>query len=220
MAEKPHTKFNELTRSQKIEHIGEYYKFHIIGGVIGLLFIFWMLNHYIFNPPAALTMDVSLFGSYANYEENIALEEALNAYVIDEGVNEKTMVEFFPIREDLDPQTQQATVSKMVAKATIGEFDIMIFGNPYYQNYLIEDTLVELDSLIERGVLDPGDYPLIKGTDVDYDSESHHMVDLSTHPGMQRLFPDSETIYLAIYFKADPENQLERALDYLINEFE
>lgn len=219
MAEKPHTKFSELNRHQKAEHIWEYYKLHIIGGLFGLFFIFWMLNHYIFNPPPEITFDVSLYGLYANEEEKIALEDQLDAYVIEEGVNETTMVEFFAIRDDLDPATQQATVAKMVAKASLGEFDIMIFGSDYYMSYMVEDVFLPLGPLVDKGILDPGDYPLVKGSDVDYDSDEYLMIDVSDNPAMQNLFYESEEIYMAIYFKANPEDQLKKALDYLLNEY-
>ena len=80
MTEKPHTKFNELSTKEKIEHISEYYKLHILGALLGVLFVFWMLNHYIFNPPPVMTLDVSIYGSYASDEVYYSLEdEALDA---------------------------------------------------------------------------------------------------------------------------------------------
>lgn len=218
MSEKPHTKFSELNNSQKVEYIGDYYKIHIIVGACIVLFIGWMLNHYIFNPPAETSIDVSIFGISSNIDYQYALEDELNEYVIDEGVNEKVLVDFMSVSLEADPTSQQATMAKMVAKATINDYDIMIFNEDSYLNFLMEDALMPLNDFIDRGIIDVDESRLVKGSDVGYDSEDYYFVDISDHEGFENMLPYDDKLYLSVNFKANPMDQLERAIEYILME--
>ncbi len=215
MAEKPHTKFKELNIEQKIEHIWEYYKIHIFTSIAVVLFIAWLMNHYIINPPPEITLDVSVFGEYGDNEVFFELKEALDLLVIEEGVNETTVVEFFSTREDLDATVTQGNMSKMAGKAQIGEFDIMIFGGLYYQNYLQEGALMSLNQLIDNGTLDVKEELLIKGNDVMYDSDDYYVVDVSNIEKFSKMLPSEDEIYLGIFYKAQPIEQIKLTLEYL-----
>ncbi len=215
MAEKPHTKFKELNIEQKIEHIWEYYKIHIFTSIAVVLFIAWLMNHYIINPPPEITLDVSVFGEYGDNEVFFELKEALDLLVIEEGVNETTVVEFFSTGEDLDATVTQGNMSKMAGKAQIGEFDIMIFGGLYYQNYLQEGALMSLNQLIDNGTLDVKEELLIKGNDVMYDSDDYYVVDVSNIEKFSKMLPSEDEIYLGIFYKAQPIEQIKLTLEYL-----
>ncbi len=215
MAEKPHTKFKELNIEQKIEHIWEYYKIHFFTSIAVVLFIAWLMNHYIINPPPEITLDVSVFGEYGDNEVFFELKEALDLLVIEEGVNETTVVEFFSTGEDLDATVTQGNMSKMAGKAQIGEFDIMIFGGLYYQNYLQEGALMSLNQLIDNGTLDVKEELLIKGNDVMYDSDDYYVVDVSNIEKFSKMLPSEDEIYLGIFYKAQPIEQIKLTLEYL-----
>ncbi len=211
--------YDDLTRSQKIDHIWEYYKFHFIAGGLAILLVFMMLNHYIFNPPAETTLDVSVFGMYSQAEVLEELELALNGVIVKDGENEETVVDFFSIDEEQDHNTQQAMVTKMIGKATLHDFDIMVFEGEFYQNYLQEDTLLPLNDWIDSGIINVDPSLLKKGSDLDYPSESVYLIDVSDHEGFRRMLNTDDTIYLGIFRISDHQEHIIEAIDYVLNVF-
>ncbi len=176
-----------------MEHIWEYYKLHIIAGVIVLWFIGWMLNHYIINPPAEITLDVSVFAEYAVTEELDALNDVLDAAVFEEGVNEESVVDFLSTAENLDPQMQQAVVTRMVAKASLNDYDIMIFEGDFYMNFLMEGVLMPMDALIRSGGVMVDGFELLSGGAAGYEGEEVYLIDVTSHEGIKRIIQTEES---------------------------
>jgi hypothetical protein len=212
--------YEDLSKSEKIDHIWEYYKFHIISVVVALFFIGWLLNHYIINPPPEITLDVSIFGDFADDSVVQELEDALNSLVIQEGENETAIVDFFSTDENLDYQMVQAVQTKMMGKATLNDFDIMIFQGDYFQMFLQEDVMAKLDPFVNSGVIKVDESLLLKGKDIDYVGDDIYFVDVSDSQGLQRILNSDEPLYLGIHYKSRHIEHVKLALDYIINEFE
>ena len=211
--------YKDLTRSEKIDHIWEYYKFPIIGTILGLLVIYSGLNHYVINPPPEVTLDVSIFGDYAQAEIQEELEASLQSIIVKEGENEETLVDFFSVKENQDYNIQQATVTKMIGKATLHEFDIMIFVGDYFQNFLQEETLLALNDMIDSGVIKIDESQLRKGSDFDYASDEFYLIDISDHEGFQRLLNTDKPIYLGVFAASKHMEHIEESIDYILNGF-
>lgn len=211
--------YEDLSKSEKIDHIWEYYKFHIIATCVGILFVFGLLNHYIFNPPAEITLDVSVFGIYAEPTVMEELELALNDIIVQEDENEESTVDFFSISDDQDYNTQQAMVTKMIGKATLHDFDIMIFEGEFYQNYLQEDTLLSLNDMYEAGLIDVDEDMLRKGSEFDYPSDDYYLIDITGHEGFARMLNPQGDLYLGIFSVTNHSEHIEESINYILNEF-
>jgi len=211
--------YDDLTKSEKIDHIWEYYKFHIIVGICLVLFVFSLLNHYIFNPPPEVTLDISVFGEYGVPDVIEELELTLQEMIIKDGENEEVLVDFFTIGEDQSYDIQQAMVTKMIGKATIHEFDIMVFEGDFFMNYLEENALLPLNDLVESGVIDVDLDQLKTASDFGLDDEKIYLIDISEHEGFKRMFLSDEPIYLAVFGLSEHTEHTSEALDYIINQF-
>lgn len=211
--------YKDLSTADKIDHIWEYYKLHFIFGGIAILFIGWMLNHYIFNPPAETTLDVTVFAQFAQPEVQYELEDILNNIVVQEGENEVTVVDFLSIADNLDPNMQQATVTKMMGKSTLADYDIMIFDGEFYQNFLQEDVLLSLNDLIDQGYIKVPEDKLIKGSDVGYNHDEYYLVDITDHPGFNRMVTANDRLYLGVFKASKHLDHVQLTIDYIINDF-
>lgn len=211
--------YKDLTRQQKMEHIWEYYKLHIIAGVIVLWFIGWMLNHYIINPPAEITLDVSVFAEYAVTEELDALNDVLDAAVFEEGVNEESVVDFLSTAENLDPQMQQAVVTRMVAKASLNDYDIMIFEGDFYMNFLMEGVLMPMDALIRSGGVMVDGFELLSGGAAGYEGEEVYLIDVTSHEGIKRIIQTEEKLYVAIHGYTENIDNVVKGLNFILNSY-
>lgn len=211
--------YEDLTRSEKIDHIWEYYKFHIISVIVALLFVYSLLNHYIFNPPPEVTFDVTIFGDNAQAEVVTELEEAIQNIIVKEGENEEVLVEFLSIAENQDYNLQQANVTKMIGKSTLHDFDIMIFEGEFFQNYLQEDSLLALNEMVDAGIIKVDLDKLKRGSDFNYANDNFYLIDISDHEGFRRMLNTDQGIYLGVYVLSNHMEHVQEAIDYILNEF-
>jgi len=211
--------YEDLTKSEKIDHIWEYYKFHIIVILSALWFVYWILNHYVFNPPPEVTLDVSIFGEFSQTEVIDELEVSLQDIIVKDGENEEVFVDFFSVVENQDYNIQQATITKMMAKATLNDFDIMIFEGDYFQTFLQEDSLLSLNELVKSGIINVDFKLLKKGNEVDYAKDGFYLVDISENKGFKRMLETDQKIYLGIYTTTEQIEHIQEAIDYILNKF-
>jgi hypothetical protein len=155
-----------------------------------------------------------MFGTYYQQDNIYELQEALNEAVIDPELNETVFAEFFNMDTSGDPNMVQATMTKMVAKASLGEYDIMLFQGPYYQDYLQEAALLELDSLVEE--LNVDEEKLLKGSDLMYDSDSYYLIDVSDHETFSKIFLGEGPIYMGVFYKSAHMDNVLKGLNYIL----
>lgn len=209
--------YKDLTWTEKADHIWEYYKIHIIGGLCGLFFIGWMLNHYIINPPPTVTFDITFFGIYADSDKLEALKAQMDGVVIPEGVNEETNIEFLSTSEDQDPNMLQATVTKMMGKATLKEYDIMVFEGDSYKMFTDEDVLIPLGDIITLPSEKFTEERMVDNTELGLDKEGIYLLDVSDKAYFREVYGGTEPIYLGVYVASQHIDKVEKGLDYLIN---
>jgi len=209
--------YDDLSLSDKIDHIWEYYKFHIIVSICALLFIGWMLNHYIINPPPKVGFDVTLFGNYTDNERLIELKTQLDQVIIEEGINEETNVEFLSTSEDLDPNMLQVTVTKMMGKASLQEYDIMVFEGESYRMFTDEDVLMPVKDAISLPSVIVDEARLVSVESMGTGTDGIYLIDVSDKEFFRTVYGSDEPIYLGIYSGSKHLAKIEKALDYLIN---
>jgi len=210
--------YKDLSTKEKADHIWEYYKLQIIGAILAVLFVFWLLNHYIINPPAETVLDISIFGEYSDTDAEMELKEKLDGLVIDEGANEETNVEFFITSTEVDYNIQQATVVKMAGKSSLGEFDIMIFADGQYQRFLDEDALMPLTDLIQAGDIQVNEERYIYGTKATEHPDQVYLVDISDKAFIKKIMPTEEKAFLAIHVNTKHLDKIRQTLPYLMEE--
>lgn len=212
--------YDDLSRKDKIDHIWEYYKLHIIGGIIGAMMLFWVLNHYIFNPPADIVFDLSIFTYAMDTEKSDALTDELSALVSDDLKREVAAIESFNIEEGIDYNMQMANVTKIMGKSTLGDFDILVFVGENYSRYLDQGMMKPLDDYIEKGLitLPEDNYYTAKelgATTEEIKSDSIYLADVTELPMFEGMLPEGETYYMGIFSNQDNEENIAKVLQYM-----
>lgn len=210
--------YKDLTRTEKIDHIWEYYKLHIIGTICALFFLGWMLNHYIINPPPKVGFDVTFFGNYGDTDKVLELKSLLDPVMIEEGVNEETNVEFLSTSEDLDPNMLQATVTKMMGKASLKEYDIMVFEGESFRIFTDEDVLIPIGDVVVLPSKSIDESRYVESSMVGLTKEGLYLLDVSDKVFFQSIYQSKEPIYIGVYVSSQHMDKIEKALDYLLNQ--
>lgn len=139
------TKFKELTKKEKIEHIWEYYKLHIIGGGLAI-FMLSSLLFQIFSPqPPEAAVNLVIMGLYNHDDEKLdAFKEEIEN-IIDNGESGKVEVDTFQVDWSVASPMEVAMNQKLVLMFQAQEIDVMIIEEGKYNDYIsnIEDNIYE-----------------------------------------------------------------------------
>lgn len=190
-------KFKDLNKKEKLDYIIEYYKFHIIGGMIAMLVVFSGLNHYIFNPPKQVILDITITAPYMNQVGLEALQAELKDYV-EAKVDKKTgQIDLLTFADQQDPQVHMAMTAKLVGKASVGEMDILILNEEHLKYFQDNHILQDLSLYISRDQMDQyGQEPV-----VDPRHQKQEIIAFKIRPDSKigSLFPADFPAYFAIY---------------------
>lgn len=131
------TKFQMLTKKEKVEHIWEYYRYHILGGAF-TLFLIVSLAIQIFGPqPPEPAVSVVVMGVYAQDADKIqALKEDLEN-IIDNGENGP--VELYMAQVDWNSTSPMdvAMNQKLMLMFQAQEIDVMIVEEDKFNTYIV-----------------------------------------------------------------------------------
>ena len=136
--------FKELNNREKKEYIIEYYKFHIIGGIAALVIVFSLLNHYVFNPPKQVIVDITITAPYADPAGVEELQAEVKKCVEAKTADKTGLVEILYFSEKNDPQMQMAMTAKLMGKASTGELDILILDQDHLAYFMENEILLPL----------------------------------------------------------------------------
>ena len=214
--------FDEMTREEKIEHIWEYYKLHIIGGILALIFIFSLLNTFIFNPAPDVVLDLTVRAPIDHYDMDgqIVIVDALEEILIEEGANEMVLVELLQIGEGLDPNSAMAAEAKFMGKAEVGEMDLLIVEDYFFSILAVEGFFRDIDDFEDTYGIRLPDEGRMKAIDRYTDIEGTFAIDIKHFPGLSTLIRNNDPVnyYIGITTaSAHAENAVE-VLEYLMEE--
>lgn len=139
------TKFKELTRKEKVEHIWEYYKLHIIGGGLAI-FMLGALLIQIFGPqPPEAAVNLVIMGLYDHDDEKLNSFEKEIENIINNGEDGKVQVDTFMVDWNTPSTMEVAMNQKLMLMFQAREIDVMIIEEEKYNQYIrnIEDNIYE-----------------------------------------------------------------------------
>lgn len=139
------TKFQKLTRKEKVEHIWEYYRFHILGGGLAL-FMLGSLLFQIFGPqPPKPAASVVIMGMYSHDEDKVEKFKGDIENIINNGETGQVEVDMYPVDWDSMSPMDAAMNQKLVLMFQAREIDVMIIEEKKYNSFIsnIEETIYE-----------------------------------------------------------------------------
>lgn len=160
------TKFQKLTRKEKIEHIWEYYRFHIIAGIVGIFMVSSLLIT-IFGPkPPDPLVNVVIMGAYRHDDEKIGDFKADIEDIIDQGEEGKVVTNIFPVNWDSATPMDVAMNQKLMLMFQVREIDVMIIEERKFDSFIdnLDETIYEpLEGKAEiAGILEANEDKLVK----------------------------------------------------------
>ncbi|WP_105619892.1 hypothetical protein [Vallitalea okinawensis] len=223
-------KFNDMDTRSKIQHIGEYYKWHIIGTIIGGLILFSLLNLYIFNPPATPSAQIVVAGAYVDQEATTAYElelrEALPQMVTEE--EEIMVLPMFFGSGPSDPSFMAAT-QKLMAMTAANEIDILIGDEENMKRYAERGYFADLDELMGQSFVETYSDQLVE-VDVIIDEEYDEngmpyatevenqasLIMVNDSENLRSLLPASQEVYIGILVNSKRMDNTLEIFDYII----
>lgn len=144
------TKFQKLTKKEKVEHIWEYYRYHIIGGVIGV-FMTYSLLMTIFGPkPPEPAVNIVVMGIYVQDSEKIDKFKEEIKDIIENDEERKVEVNMFPVDWESSSPMDIAMNQKLVLMFQAKEIDIMIIEEPKFDSFIMNVEEGIYESLEEK----------------------------------------------------------------------
>ena len=137
----------EMTFKRKLEHIWEYYKFHIISVLIILFVTLSLLNIWVFNPNPDTALFVSWNAGFATDEQIDSLVDVFEERLIEAGVREEVVVSQFFFNSD-DPSVNMAGIQRTVAMISTGMIDLFVLDSQLLEDYSGIGYLQPLDSYL------------------------------------------------------------------------
>ncbi|MBO5099251.1 MAG: hypothetical protein J6C16_03700 [Clostridia bacterium] len=162
MADKTY-KLKDIPKGQKLAHIWEYYRWHIVVAIALVLSVVSLVVQNLNKEKYDSYMLFTMSGGYVTEETRLALEEGIEELDIDNNGDSYSNLYIsnvlFP-EDMLDPTTAQeaqVNMQKLIAELTAGECIIQITDDKIYETLERHETLAtyeSLDGLVEgEGVI-------------------------------------------------------------------
>lgn len=139
------TKFKALTKKQKIEHIWEYYRLHIIGSIVGIIFLTNILVT-IFSPrPPAPAAQIVIVGKLVQDDEKIASLTSEMEHIIGDGEDQRIELSFLPVDWAEYSQLTMGMEQKLMVMLHTKEIDVFGLEKERFASYVesLEESMFE-----------------------------------------------------------------------------
>ncbi len=139
------TKFKQLTKKEKVEHIWEYYRFHIIGGGLAIFMLGALLIQMFGPQPPEAVVNLVIMGLYDHDDEKLNSFEKEIENIINNGEDGKVEVDTFMVDWNTPSTMEVAMNQKLMLMFQAREIDVMIIEEEKYDQYItnIEDSIYE-----------------------------------------------------------------------------
>lgn len=224
-------RFQEMGLKQKIQHIKEYYIWHIIATLVGIGFIASMLNLYIINPPAKPSVNVAVVGQYLNYDQIDLFKAELDGnfpQFISDVRRQKKEIVVTPLYfgdEKSNAQSYAGAVQKTMAMVSAGEIDIMIGDETMMKSYARQHFFYNLkDFLGEQAYKELEDRILMMQPRLsEFDDEETAdqgpqplLINISSYKSLKGAV-SGEEVYMAVVANTQRKENALAIFDYIKN---
>lgn len=140
------------TPKQKFSYFVEYYKWHVVAGVLILAFLISIIHHMLTNK------DTAFYAAYINALSVGSSEEHLQAFAAYAGIDMDTydLKIDDTLYMDLDTPSQDtmATSQKLMAYMAAGEIDVFLSDEAIIQQYAYNEGFYDLREILSQEQLD------------------------------------------------------------------
>lgn len=163
------TSFQDLEGMDKVNHIWSYYRFHIIGTILAIVFVVSIASAVITNLNTVTILDATFLTRDFNYDTVDTLEAHWHDLLDEDFPDAKitqVVIDYNNISEDADVETQQATQAKFTAKIMTKDFDVFFMEKSFFVDNSNTELLLDLETVINLDDLDVGEDQLVYVDDI------------------------------------------------------
>jgi len=140
-------KIREMPFKKKCEYIWDYYKFHIIAGILILALIGSVINS-IVNPRPQNVLFIAWSTGFATDEQLTGLTSIMQYEIIEEKANESIEITLFHTMSD-DPSLNSANIQRLAAMIAAGMIDVFILDSEMIDEYSSVGYIQPMDPVLE-----------------------------------------------------------------------
>ena len=207
------TKFKALTKKEKVEHIWEYYRLHIIGTMAGVFFVVSILMT-IFGPkPPEPAADLVIVGGYVGHEEKVDQFKSDIEDIIDQGEEGKVNVNIMTVNWEEQSEVTMAMEQKLMLMFQTRELDVLILEKEKFDIYVnnLDSTLCQpLESIPELAqILEDNQESLVRRKFRDDDTEKIYGISVKDNIKLKEIGLQDDFIVVIPIVAKNTENAVE-----------
>ena len=142
-------KLKEMNFREKREYIWEYYKIHIVVGILALILIGSLINTWFINPPKDCVLFIAWSSGFETDEHMDALSKIFEEKISDNPDRETVIISSFIAPPD-DPSMIMAAANRLIAMLSAGEIDVFILDRQGIDEYANAEFIVPADGLLQE----------------------------------------------------------------------
>jgi len=217
-------RLREMTFKEKLQHIWEYYKLHLMAFAVILIIIGSLINIWLINPRQKTVLFIAWNAGIAVHEQLSAAADILAEGIVENQKRETVEVSLFFAPEG-DPQSEMANTMRLTAMVAAGAIDVFILDNELLVEYTergliqpVEEILAGLrtaDPVVYAEVDERLSYVL--HTTEDKNPEGRLMgVSISNSPLLSELGINQEELWFCVSASSDNLENIVPALTILL----
>jgi len=141
------TRMREMTFKEKLQHIWEYYKLHLMAVAVILIIIGSIINVWLINPRQKTVLFVAWNAGFAMHEQLTAVADVLADEIVEDKKRETVEVSLFYAPAS-DPQSEMANTMRLTAMVAAGAIDVFILDNDMIAEYTERGLIQPLEEIV------------------------------------------------------------------------
>jgi len=206
--------YKDLSSKEKVIYIWDYYKLHIIGAIIGVVFLVSIIATIVTNINTITLVDVTVISRDFDAQVGAQLQEKWISELVDD-TDKKTQVlpfENISISENLDPTSQMTYNSKLTAKLTARMLDVMIMEKDFFEDNYDAGLFADLSTLMDLKAMG------VPEEDWYYVNDQVLAINVSDYAEINQLTYNDTDLYLSIFSEgAHVDNSIKIIEDIVSN---
>jgi hypothetical protein len=208
-------KMANMSKKEKASYIWEYYRYHIIGTIVAIIFVTSFVSGILKQKESIL--GVTLVGKTIDTAKFEELKNKTNAEIIkDDPKNKKTVsYEYMTITDNAMDEYSRASRDKLTVTIAANELDVVILDKATYDSYVKQGMFLRLDTLAQYSNSLLKNYPPVKGkieAEGSDNSEGVYGINVENLPILNSLKFDSKDKVLCIITNT---KRLDKSIEYI-----
>jgi uncharacterized membrane protein len=214
-------KMSGMSKKEKASYIWEYFRYPIIGAIVGIAIIISIVNGIVTQKQSVL--GITLMGKYV--DSNILTEfenKTTKELIKDNPKNKKTVrYEFLTVTDNPMDQYTMASRDKITITVAAGEVDVMILDKKSYEDYVKVGMFKRLDTMPNFSSLNLKGYSTVKGALVDENvtkEEGIYGISTDNLPALKNIKFDSKDTVLCIVANSKRLDTVTQYINWLFSQ--